>query len=231
MAHPRSILGEPLRTYVTKTELAVHELRDRILTLALAPEQPILIDETARSLGISPIPVREALQLLAAEGLVSIRPHVGVIVAPITRENVLEQFTVLEGLETAASRHALARLTPETHATLSSVLEHLERTSVTQAPDRWFMLNRAFHLGLAALAGLPRVDAELERAFDHWSRLRRKFFENVSSHRAAEAQAEHWQILAAARAGEADRVESLLRAHYRIALAHYLALLDADAAE
>ena len=228
MANPRSLLTNSVRSYVTKTELALHELRDRILTLALAPEQPIVIDETARQLGVSPIPVREALQLLAAEGLVSIRPHVGVIVAPITRENVIEQFTVLEGLETAASRHAVDRLTVEAHAGLTATLHELERTSVTDFSDRWFALNRAFHLGLAALAGLPRVDAELERAFDHWNRFRRKYFSAAISHRATEAQAEHWQILEAARAGDAARVEALLRAHYRIALDHYLAVLNEE---
>jgi DNA-binding GntR family transcriptional regulator len=231
MANPRSLLRNSVRSYVTKTELALHELRDRILTLTLAPEQPIVIDETARLLGISPIPVREALQLLAAEGLVSIRPHIGVIVAPITRENVVEQFTVLEGLETAACRHAIARLTPATHAGLTATLHQLENTSVTEAPDRWFGLNRAFHLGLAALAGLPRVDAELERAFDHWNRFRRKYFSDAISHRAGEAQTEHWIILEAARAGDATRVEALLRAHYRIALDHYLALLPGEAAD
>lgn len=231
MANPRSLLPNSVRSYVTKTELALHELRDRILTLALAPEQPIVIDETARLLGISPIPVREALQLLAAEGLVSIRPHVGVIVAPITRANVVEQFTILEGLESATCRHAITRLTPAAHAGLAATLHELQETSVTESSDRWFALNRAFHLGLAALAGLPRVDAELERAFDHWNRFRRKYFSDAISHRATEAQAEHWLVLEAARAGVAARVETLLRAHYRIALDHYLALLPGEPAD
>jgi DNA-binding GntR family transcriptional regulator len=213
------------RSYVTKTELALHELRDRILRLTLEPGQPIVIDETARQLGISPIPVREALQMLAAEGLIEIRPHIGVIVAPITRRSVVELFTLLEGLETAVCRHAVAAATADDLADLTGLLEQLDTVRVNREADRWARLNGAFHHALSALAGLPRVNEELQRALDHWDRVRRVFFADVLSHRAAEAQTEHWQILDAVKAHNSDRVEALLRAHNRVALDHYLKLL------
>lgn len=225
MAARRSVPAAPARSYVTKTELALHELRDRILRLDLAPGRPIVIDETARQLGISPIPVREALQLLAAEGLVDIRPHVGVVVSPITRHSVVELFTLLEGLETAVCRHAIAQSTADDVARFSELLEQLDAIRVNREPDRWAELNGEFHLGLAALAGLRRADAELQRALDHWDRVRRMFFADVLSHRAAEAQAEHWQIVEAWKARKAERVETLLRTHNRTALDHYLKLL------
>ncbi len=213
--------GSSARAYVTKTELALHELRERILRLTLAPGQTIVIDETARQLGISPIPVREALQLLAAEGLVEIRPHVGVVVKGITRCCVVELFTLLEGLESAVCRHSIGCARSEDLAALEQILVELDAVRVAREPDRWAELNAQFHLTLASLAGLKRVNAELSQTLDHWDRIRR-FSVDVLSYRAPEAQAEHWEILQAAKARKAERVEQLLRQHNRSALEHYL---------
>lgn len=228
MTARRIASGSSARAYVTKTELALHELRDRILRLTLAPGQTIIIDETARQLGISPIPVREALQLLAAEGLVEIRPHVGVVVKGITRCCVIELFTLLEGLESAVCRHAIARARSEDFATLEQILNQLDAVRVTREPDRWAELNAQFHLTLASFAGLKRVNAELTQTLDHWDRIRR-FSLDVLSFRAADAQAEHWEILEAAKAHKADRVEQLLRQHNRIALEQYLSSVPESA--
>jgi DNA-binding GntR family transcriptional regulator len=217
----------PARSYSTKTELAWQELRDRILRLDLAPGDGLAIDETARHLGISPSPVREAIQLLAAEGLVEIKPHTGVIVAPITRQSVVEVFTLLEGLETAVCRHAMAQATDREVARIVAILDEFDVVTVKQEPDRWAELNASFHLSLAGLAGLPRVNAELKQAFDHWGRIRRRFFTAVLAQHAESDEADHRQIARALQARKADRVEDLLRTHNRQALSHYLDQLPA----
>ena len=77
----------------------------------LAPGQRLVIDDLARRLEVSAIPVREALQLLQSEGLVHTVPHVGATVAPISRESIDEVFTVMEGLEIVATRSAAERMT------------------------------------------------------------------------------------------------------------------------
>jgi DNA-binding GntR family transcriptional regulator len=151
-----------------------------------------------------------------------------VIVSPITRRSVVELFTILEGLETAVCRHAVERATKDDLIALSEMLGQLDEIRVTREPDRWAELNAEFHLGLAALAGLPRIDAELAQALDHWDRIRRAFFSDVLSHRAAEAQAEHRKILDALKSRKPERVEELLRDHNRVALKHYLKLLPDD---
>jgi DNA-binding GntR family transcriptional regulator len=220
----------PARSYSTKTELAWHDLRDRILCLDLPPGSGLAIDETARQLGVSPIPVREAIQLLAAEGLVATKAHTGGIVAPITRQSVVEVFTLLEGLETAVCRHAVAQATDAAVARIAALLDAFDEVKINQEPDRWAELNATFHLALAGLAGLPRVDAELRQAFDHWGRIRRRFFTSILAQHAEADEADHHRIVRALKAGNADRVEDLLRAHNRKALSRYLDLLPADSA-
>ncbi|HSB62391.1 MAG TPA: GntR family transcriptional regulator [Vicinamibacteria bacterium] len=66
----------------TKQELVYRTLRDAIMICRLAPGERLVIDELARQLEVSAIPVREALQLLQSEGLVRSVPPVGATVAP-----------------------------------------------------------------------------------------------------------------------------------------------------
>src|ERR1700744_553588 len=84
---------------VTKQQAIYQHLKERILEGKLPPGQRLIIDDIADELGLSIIPVREAMQLLQSERLVEIRPHAGATVASVTPENVEEIFTVLEGME------------------------------------------------------------------------------------------------------------------------------------
>jgi DNA-binding GntR family transcriptional regulator len=89
--------SEAAAPYLTKQELVYRSLRDAIMRCELAPGQRLVIDELARRLRVSAIPVREALHLLTSERLVVNVPHVGATVAPIVPESVQEVFTVMEG--------------------------------------------------------------------------------------------------------------------------------------
>ena len=98
--------------YRTKQEFVYETLRDAIMRCELGPGQRLVIDELARRLEVSAIPVREALQLLQSEGLVANVPHVGATVSLISRESIAEVFSVMEGLEIVATRSAAERMTP-----------------------------------------------------------------------------------------------------------------------
>ena len=88
----------------TKQEFVYQTLRSAIMRCEIAPGERLVIDDLARRLAVSIIPVREALQLLQSEGLIANVPHVGATVAPVTRESILDVFTLLEGVETVATR-------------------------------------------------------------------------------------------------------------------------------
>jgi DNA-binding GntR family transcriptional regulator len=73
---------------------------------------------------------------------------------------------------------------------------------------------------------MPMLQEMMERALDHWDRVRRFFFTGVLVHRAQQAQKEHRALLDAMRARDGERLEQIVRDHNRGALADYAAYLE-----
>jgi DNA-binding GntR family transcriptional regulator len=210
----------------TKQELVYRRLRRGIMSCALAPGERLVIDDIARRLGVSAIPVREALQTLQSEGLVANVPHVGATVAPISRASITEVFTILEGLEVVAGRAAARNNDPTSVAALGGLVEAMESALRGRRHQEWAELNRRFHLALCRMAGMPMLEDMMERVLDHWDRLRRYFFSGVLVHRLPQAQREHRTLLAALRGGDAAAVEEILRQHNQGAMSAYAAYLQ-----
>ena len=110
----------------TKQEYVYQSLRGAIMRGELAPGQRLVIDDIARRLEVSAIPIREALQSLQSEGLVVSAPHVGATVASISQDEVHEVFSIMEGLETVAVREAAARLTQEQGQSLQAIVVEMD---------------------------------------------------------------------------------------------------------
>jgi DNA-binding GntR family transcriptional regulator len=214
-------------THVTKQQYAYASLREAILRCEIAPGERLIIDDLARRLDTSIIPVREAIRLLESEGLVVNIAHVGATVAPISRTSVTEIFTVLEGLESVSTRSAAQRADEAGIATLRALVAAMDRAIEQTRHDEWAALNTRFHVAMAALAGMPMLEQMLRRALDHWERVRRYFFEGVLSHRAELAQREHRQMLALIEARDLAGLERIVREHAQGALAAYAEYLDA----
>jgi DNA-binding GntR family transcriptional regulator len=219
------------RPHVTKQRYAYASLRDAILRCALRPGERLIIDDLARRLDTSIIPVREAIRLLESEGLVVNIAHVGATVAPISRSSVTEMFTVLEGLETVSTRSAAQRADAAGLASLRSIVDEMDAALRQQQFDEWGTLNTRFHLAMAALAGMPMLEEMLRRALDHWDRVRRYFFAGVLSHRTDVAQREHRQMLVQMEARDLATLERTVRLHNQGALAAYTEYLDSRPAE
>lgn len=216
------------RRHVTKQQYVYETLREAIIRCELPPGERLVIDELARRLDISIIPVREALRLLESEGLVFSVAHVGATVAPISRHSIVEVFTLLEGLETVSARAAaLAAAGGGDLAELDALVDEMDAALATDQQDAWAELNSRFHLAISSVSGMPMLEQMLGRALDHWDRVRRHFFTGVLARRADVAQSEHRDMVACIRAGDADAVEQLARIHNRGALAAYTAYLEA----
>ncbi|MEM7738388.1 MAG: GntR family transcriptional regulator, partial [Deinococcota bacterium] len=82
----------PLTTFSSKKEAVYASLRTAIFQGEFQPGERLVIDTLAKTLGVSAIPVREALQLLQADGLVDIKPHVGASVTTINPDMIYEVF-------------------------------------------------------------------------------------------------------------------------------------------
>lgn len=211
---------------VTKQQAVYRTLREAILRCELRPGARLVIDELARQHHVSIIPVREALRQLQSEGLVLTVAHVGGTVAPISFDSVVEVFTVLEGLEAAATRAAAERASAGDLAVLARLVAEMDAAIDAGSPGRWAELNTDFHLAIVDMARMPMLRDMLRRAFDHWERVRRYYFSDVLIHRTRQAQAEHQQLLDQIRARDLIKLEQTIRQHNRAALAAYTAYLD-----
>jgi DNA-binding GntR family transcriptional regulator len=210
----------------TKQEFAYQTLRDAIMRCKLAPGERLVIDDLARRLRVSTIPVREAIQMLQSEGLVVTVPHTGVTVAPVSMESIQDVFAVLEGLEVVASRLVAERARDEELDALAKLVADMDRAIASRHHARWADMNTQFHLTIGTLPGLPMLAELTERVLARWDRIRRYFFRRVLVHRLAQAQQEHRDILAAMRAIDLPRLEAAVRQHNRRGVESYMSYLS-----
>jgi DNA-binding GntR family transcriptional regulator len=214
------------RRHRTKQEFVCQTLREAILSCELQPGERLVIDDLARRLLVSIIPVREALQVLQSEGLVVTVPHVGATVAPVSRESILDVFTVLEGLEVVATRLVAERGSADALATLARLVTAMDDAVEGGRLEEWADLNTRFHRAISTSSGLPLLEEMTGRVLGRWDRVRRFYFNGVLSQRVCQAQQEHREILAALGSRDLPRLEALVRTHNQRALAAYMSYLS-----
>jgi DNA-binding GntR family transcriptional regulator len=144
----------------TLVELAEHRLRDAILSGALAPGEKVVEEQLCADLGISRAPLREALRLLAQQGLVEHFPRRGSRVADWSPTDILQLFALRHVLECHAIETALPLADPE--AALQPVHAALDAMrTATDELDR-DDAHRAFHAAVVGLACNRQLDIALE---------------------------------------------------------------------
>ena len=183
-------------------------LRERIRTGELPPGTRLRQETLADELGISRTPLREAMRLLAADGLVELEPNRGAVVTALSREAQVRFWEARLALEPAA-----ARLGAETRdrAALKAMTAAIE--DQRSGADRSFAANRAFHLALVHSAGNPHLDRFAETL---WVQaVGTVIFDAQTADAATGASyAEpHQAILDAITAGDAELAERLTREH------------------
>lgn len=207
------------QTFQTKQALVYHTLRDAIMQARLEPGERLVIDDIAKRLEVSPIPVREALQMLQSERLVEHKAHVGAVVSPLSVEDAREIFALLEALETAVFTAAVEHATTANAAELGALAE---RMRAARDDEKWMELNHRFHRAVAEIARMPRALEMLDRVSGEWERLRRHRFKEAGHPETAAADREHQAMVEALAAKDIVALEKLVRAHNRTALAFYL---------
>ncbi len=200
----------------SKKELVGKELREAILRGELLPGTRLLIEDLAGLLNVSPIPVREALQQLQAEGFVVIEPYVGATVAPIELESIDEVFRLLETMEMVSSVAACRHMSDEGFVELHSLLVHMD--SLVDDPEAWSAANKQFHQLICDRSGTRLVGSLMPRVLDHLDRFQRYFLKDVFAGLLPKAQREHWAILRTLQKRDLARIETLVQQHNRACL-------------
>jgi DNA-binding GntR family transcriptional regulator len=204
---------------VNKQERTYTALRDRIHSGAYAPRARLNIDALARELGVSAIPVREALRRLEAEGWVKFQPNVGAIVAPVDATAWEQQMTAMAILEGAATADAAAHLKPADLAELRALAAEMEQ--VTDAAE-FSRLNRRLHGAIIARCGNAYLLELLDQTNQRLDRIRDTMFTYLPQ-RSAAAHLEHAHLLDLIEAGDPAEIERYARWHKLQTVAAYRA--------
>jgi DNA-binding GntR family transcriptional regulator len=128
-----------------KHEQAYEILRERIFNGTYVPGYRLVIDALARELGISPVPIREAIRRLEAEGWVEYRPNAGAQVAAVDASKYEEDMTVLALLEGYATALASTQLGPEDMSRLREINASMHHALQSADIPTFSRLNKLFH--------------------------------------------------------------------------------------
>jgi DNA-binding GntR family transcriptional regulator len=202
------LVPDVLRGRRTIQEIVAKALRDAIVTGRLKGGERLHQDGIASKLGVSRMPVREALRQLESEGLVVFTPHRRVSVADLSTDELREIYEIRIALELLALDLAVPRLSPKDLADLGAVLDHMDRVT---DPGRWLDLNRTFHGMLYRASGRSRLCALIDSLRGNVERYLRIFVSGVE--RRTHAQTEHRRILRACRRRHSAEAKHALRQH------------------
>lgn len=191
--------------------LVLEEVRDRILHGDYAEGTPLRQDAIAAEMGVSRIPVREALRQLEAEGLVTFSPHVGAIVSTLSLDEIREVFELRAVIEADLLRRAFPHLTEAEVERAYEVLGKYEGALAAGDVRAWGALNWEFHSTLYLPERHPLSVSIVQQLHNHSDRYQR--MQLKLTHGATRANREHRAILGAVREGEQQHAISLLSSH------------------
>jgi DNA-binding GntR family transcriptional regulator len=207
-------------TDVSSTRVADY-LRDAILGGELRPGMRIRQEDIAERLDTSRVPVREALRMLAAEGLTEHEPHKGARVPRLTQHEVEVVYRMRERLEPLALVESMPRLDDDAHAQLEEVQQRIEANDDV---EKFLDLDREFHMLTYSGCDIDPLNSMVTRLWNSTQHYRRSYIALGGRNRMWVVNSEHRLILdAVVRRDELD-AERYLGGHIRrtrIELGHH----------
>lgn len=211
---PDSLHGEPRAPILRRSllhEETVHRLRELIVAGDLKAGERVPERVLCERFGISRTPLREALKVLASEGLVELLPNRGARVAKLTIEDIDEMFPVMAALEALAGELACLRISDEGIAEIRALHYQMALHHTRRELDDYFRLNQKIHEKILEAAGNPTLST-LYRSLS--GRIRRaRYLANISRARWDKAMAEHELILDALTRRDGAALARILRQH------------------
>jgi DNA-binding GntR family transcriptional regulator len=194
----------------------LERLRALILTGEYGPDERLVEEQLAERLGVSRTPVRQALTMLEAEGLVEVAPNRGATVCSFSVEDVWDIYDLRAVLEGHAARRAAGRITNSELARLGELTGEMEglagRFEDHEEEIRTLVgLNQGFHGIIVEASRNRRLQRLINRTVE--IPLMFKAFFWYTPHERVISNHYHRQILEALEKGDADRAEIIMREH------------------
>jgi DNA-binding GntR family transcriptional regulator len=162
--------GEPAATKLV-AERAYVELRDRIVTLRLAPGTVLREDELMREMGIGRTPLREAVKRLALENLLAVQPRRGTFVTAVEASDIVNITEVRAELEGYAAELAAMRMDGGARAAAEALVEEMEEVTKPHEQEWLMRFDERIHHFIWEASGNPYLIETLERYFTHSLRI------------------------------------------------------------
>lgn len=193
----------------------VHQrVRQSILSGGIPAGDQISQVRLAEELGVSRIPLREALRLLEREGLVESEVNHRVRVAALSVSDLEQLYAMRMQLEALGIRLTVPRLGKEDLMRLEEVLNHMDECARAHDYEAWEVPHRAFHAALVAQAG-DRLAGMTSQLYDHAERYRRTFMLETSRSWDRSMQ-EHREIFEVCKEGDSIAASERLARHYSV---------------
>lgn len=214
------------KTSVNKKQLAYDYIRSQIVNEVFGPGYRIVIDQIAKELKLSIIPVREAIRQLEADGLIQYKPYSGAIVSKINEEEYMETLAVLAVLEGYATSLSSKLMDPESIQLLEQINQSMSDALYDFEFEEFGELNRKFHTVIIDYCGNAYLKEQIRQTWERLDRVRKSGF-NFMPKRAKESIKEHAQIIEMIKAQTLD--EQFVRQHKLNTVKAFKDRKDADA--
>lgn len=203
-------LNRPISTGALHKQ-AAHRLRQMLVENRIAPGAKLNERELSDELNVSRTPLREAIKMLAAEGLVELLPNRGAIAVELTEEDVLNTFEVMAGLEAQSGELAALRITDAELAEIKAM--HYEMLAAYTRRDLpgYYRLNAAIHNAINTAAKNPVLTATYSQVNARLQALR--FKSNQDGEKWKAAVNEHEQMINALSAHDPVAMRVVLMSH------------------
>ncbi|CAN7322903.1 GntR family transcriptional regulator [Polaromonas sp. LjRoot131] len=192
-------------------EQVAHRLRQMLVENRILPGAKLNERELSEVLNVSRTPLREAIKMLAAEGLVELLPNRGAIAVALTEADVLNTFEVMAGLEAQSGELAAERITAAELAEIKAM--HFEMLAAYTRRDlpNYYRLNAAIHNAINAAAKNPVLASTYAQVNARLQALR--FRSNQDEEKWKAAVKEHEQMIEALEARDAAAMRRVLLDH------------------
>jgi DNA-binding GntR family transcriptional regulator len=206
----------------SKSEQAYHAVKKQIVDGTYSPGYRLVLAKIAEDLGVSVVPVREAIRRLEAEGLITFERNVGATVAGIDPTEYLYTMQTLSIVEGAATALSSPLIGPDDIARARAVNEEMRACLEHFDPVRFTRLNQDFHSVLFENCPNPHILDLVHRGWNRLASLRSSTFRFVPG-RAQESVEEHEALLQLIQSGaDAADIERAARLHRSATLDAYL---------
>lgn len=208
----------------TLHEELVERLRNLVVEDALKPGEKVPEKDLCESFGVSRTPLREALKVLASEGLVVLQANRGARVAEVTREELENTFPVIAMLEQLAGELACKNLSNAGVAYIEKRHDAMVKAFVARDRKTYFRTNQDIHNAL--IDGAQNEILETHHRMLAARVRRARFMANLSDERWAQAIEEHEQMMEKLRARDAEGLGQLMKTHMMNKYAAHLKALS-----